>query len=399
MINMGSIDYIKEGTCFNYSVWQRHSVGVDLSQKGLRMKVLEQAHAANLNNQVEVHSQSNRELGAFDLRILKTPATEILKKLMPFRRVVRGHESCRNSACPTCMAPHIKKVQSAVAQNQVIQFVLPAFPGKSPNLAKVLGANPDMAERLSLQFLHELCEQIKEVYAPGAHIILCSDGRVFSDVVQIPEEDITQYQIELDKIIEELNLTNLSTFNLDQVCEIKSFDELRIDLMEEYGQSLEILRRKVKAGAQENSTDEENELNRLYCGMTRFLVEDLSFPGQSKSRTAIQKDCRKRAYEVIRRSNAWSALLAEVFPQAVRLSIHPQSCGSQKFGIQLIGIENWMTPWHGVAVKTEEGFTLMKRFEVEKLQSNLVKDSEGRPSHFELVQHNDSIYRDPCNEL
>src|SRR5690606_14168433 len=94
---------------------------------------------------------------------------------------------------------------------------------------------------------------------------------------------------------------------------------------------------------------EDKEAHHIYCGITRFLFEDAMYPGQTRSRTAIQKDCRVRAYEVIRRSNAWSALLAQRYPDAVRLSIHPHPCGAAKLGIQLLGAECWMTPWHGVA--------------------------------------------------
>lgn len=122
----------------------------------------------------------------------------------------------------------------------------------------------------------------------------------------------------------------------------------------------------------------------MYCGITRFLVEDASFPGQTKSRSAIQKECKGKAYEVMRRSNAWSELIARRFPDAVRLSIHPQVCGSKKLGIRLVGTESWMTPWHGVAVKKSEGFILLKRTVAESLGARLVFSANGRPSHFEL---------------
>jgi pyoverdine/dityrosine biosynthesis protein Dit1 len=123
----------------------------------------------------------------------------------------------------------------------------------------------------------------------------------------------------------------------------------------------------------------------MYCGITRFLFEDSIQPGQTKSRTVIQKESRAKAYEVIRRSNAWSELIAERFPKAVRLSIHPQTCGARKLGIRLIGNESWMTPWHGVAVDTKEGFVLLKRSQAEELGAQLVYCSNGQPSHYKLM--------------
>ena len=65
-----------------------------------------------------------------------------------------------------------------------------------------------MAERRALEFLQQLCDQIKQYYSPGAQIILCADGRVFSDVVGMRDEDVTAYQNELSKMIAELGLVS-----------------------------------------------------------------------------------------------------------------------------------------------------------------------------------------------
>ena len=291
---------------------------------------------------------------------------------------------CGGKGCPRCAEPHLDKVKAAILNLQPVTFVLPAFPGKSPNLAKVLGPLPDMGEQQGLQFLDDLCRRIRRHYRPGARIILCSDGRVFSDVVGMSEADITAYQQELDRMIDELGLDNISVFNLDEFCVGHEFDQIRKDLMNEYGQSLEMLREKVLRGGSGSVSRDDQDAHRLYCGITRFLFEDAMHPGQSRSRTAVQKECRLRAYDVILRSNAWSELIAERFPAAVRLSIHPQTCGSKKLGIQLLGDSSWMTPWHGVAVDTGHQFVLMKRWEAEKLGSILVKNSVGRASHFQL---------------
>lgn len=311
-----------------------------------------------------------------ELQMATILATQILSDVMQFRRTLGSDESCAPISCPACATPHLSKVISAVLKREPITFVLPAFPGKSPNPAKVLSPLPDLAEKRALIFLNDLCEGIGQIYTPGARIILCSDGRVFSDVVGMPEEDVTAYQREIDEIIQELGLANISTFNLDELCDGDDFVQVRDNLMSQYGQPLESLKEKVRAGG---------EAQHMYCGITRFLFEDALHPGQTKSKTSIQKEARVRAYEVIRRSNAWSELIAERFPEAIRLSIHPQTCGAAKLGIRLLGTESWMTPWHGVAVETNEGFVLMKRWEAEKLATELVLDAKGRASHFKLV--------------
>lgn len=313
-------------------------------------------------------------------------AKRILAEVMNFRRVPKSSESsCSDLDCQKCTSLYLPNIISAVRSDKPVTFVLPAFPGKSPNSEKVLGALPDYAEQLSLNFLGNLCQRIKKYYSHGIKIILCSDGRVFSDVVGMKESNVTAYQIELNRLIKEMSLSDISTFNLDDFFEELSFVQMRVELMMCYGNSLDFLKHKIRNGANASAGPDEQEANRMYCGITRFLFEDSMYSGQTKSRTTVQKESRSKAYEVIRRSNAWSELIKERFPEAVRLSIHPQNCGAKKLGIRLVGNEDWMTPWHGVAVETKDGFVLLKRSEAEALGAELIYSSNGRPSHYKLV--------------
>lgn len=337
------------------------------------------------------HPDAPTILGGEDLPSLSqamTTAKDILADVLQFRRTAGPETRCATSPCQECAAPHLSKVASAIANGRPITFVLPAFPGKSPNLGKVLGTLPDMAERCALEFLQGLCDRIERRYSPGARIILTSDGRVFGDSVGMRDEDVSAYQAAIAKMIEELGLSSLSTLHLDDIYEGLTFDQMRSRLMEEYGEPLRLLKAAIKRG-NGNTHDclaDDIEVHRVYCGMTRFLVEDSTFPGQTLSRTAIQKECRIRAYEVVRGSRAWGNAIEKLFPTAVRLSIHPQSCGAKKLGIRLIEPDNWLTPWHGVAVDVGGRFMLFHRSKAESLGARLVTQS-GRPSHYVLEPH------------
>lgn len=316
-------------------------------------------------------------------------AKKILKEIMAFRRTPENWGHCEGSHCAYCSSHHLPKILQSIKKNSPIHFVLPAFPGKSPNPEKVLGPLPDQAERLALHFLGYLTQKIRKFYSPGIKIIICSDGRVFSDVVGMKEKNVTDYQVELNNLIREMSLSDISMFNLDHVYEELNFTQMRDELMKSYGQPLEFLKHKVKNGNNIGASKEEREANYMYRGITRFLFEDSLFDGQSKSRTALQKESRIKAYEVIRRSNAWSELIAEQFPKAIRLSIHPQACGAKKLGIRLVGNESWMTPWHGVAVETKRGFVLLKHSMAKELGAQLIYSDEGRPSHYKLINNSE----------
>ncbi|WP_314174277.1 isocyanide synthase family protein [Streptomyces winkii] len=283
---------------------------------------------------------------------------------------------CRELPCAACRDAQARVIETFVREERPVRLVLPAFPGKSPNRAKVLGALPDMAEEAALGFLDSLAAAIRGIHPPGAEIVICSDGRVFSDAVRIPDDDITAYHRELRTMIAALPGGAVSLFTLDQVPEFAGLDHdgMRTALIERHAVPLDRLRSRVREG----------EDVPLYRAITRFLFEDGNTPEYEGSRAALQRDARTRAYVVIQRSKAWGEFLAGRFPGSVRLSIHPQPCSAAKLGIRLgDSTGRWLTPWHGVAVDIGGRTVLMKRAEAEALDCELV-ERDGRPSHYVL---------------
>lgn len=313
-------------------------------------------------------------------------SVDILMVLLAHQRLAR-QRTCTSRPCDRCLSAHRERVARSVSRRAPVDFVLPAFPSKSPNKSKVIGTEPDMAERLSLDFLRNLCEQIQQIHTPGARIIICSDGHVFSDLVHIPDSDVSCYQAVLREMIDNAGRGPLHLFGFDSEHRGCTYEMMRDALMTRYGEDIDALKRKVRAGG---------ELLALYRGLTRFLLEDADRPGYQQSRAALQRECRERAYGVMHRSRAWGRLIAERFPEAVRLSIHPQPCGSAKLGIRLLAAsDNWITPWHGTAVEVGGRFVLMKRYQAEALGADLVY-RHGKPSHYVARQPDLSTNRSPC---
>lgn len=305
-------------------------------------------------------------------------SSEILQVLMRHQRQTR-QAPCRSRPCERCLAVHRNRVGRFVSRGVPIDLVLPAFPSKSPNPRKVLGVAPDMAEQLALDSLREYCAQIHRIYPPGARIIICSDGHVFCDLLGVDDVDVSLYHNGLTELVDRvhpnpLHPNPLQLYSLDDHYQGYTYQKMRQLLMEHHAEDMAELKQKVRAG----------DLLTLYRGLTRFLVEDADRPDYRGSRAALQRECRKRAYGVMQRSRAWGRLIAERFPEAVRLSIHPQPCGADKLGIMLLNTpDNWITPWHGTAVDIDGRFVLMKRYEAESLGADLVYVN-GRPSHYVL---------------
>jgi hypothetical protein len=88
---------------------------------------------------------------------------------------------------------HYFRIAKAIARNEAVIFVLPAFPAKSPNPEKTCTALPDYGEYLALRMLQSLCDRIGSYYEPGAKVCICSDGRVFSDLIKVSDAAVGAY--------------------------------------------------------------------------------------------------------------------------------------------------------------------------------------------------------------
>jgi pyoverdine/dityrosine biosynthesis protein Dit1/AcrR family transcriptional regulator len=304
-------------------------------------------------------------------------ARRILGSLFRHRRLQPGAGACADLPCDECFALHLPRVRRAVLAGEPVRLLLPAFPAKSPNPRKVLGELPDMAEEVALVFLQSVADEIRAIYPPGVVTTVCSDGRVFGDLVGVTDHAVTRYGMEIAAIVDRLGLKNIEVFGLEDLFETQDFHTMRGELARHYAEPLAAL---------EARTRDHERHRALFNGIHRFMVEDRAILEPEKSRNRIRTECKSLAYEVIRRSNAWGRLVSECFPLGVRLSIHPQHPHSEKIGILLGDAEDaWLTPWHAVALSDRGRVRLVQRHQAEALGARVV-ERDGRPSHFERVE-------------
>lgn len=301
-------------------------------------------------------------------------AQEILKRLFRHRRLQDGAGNCVEKPCEQCLGLHLPKVRRCIGAGEPIHFLLPAFPAKSPNPQKVLGRLPDMGEEIALNFLEHVCAEINDLYSPGARISICSDGRVFADLVGVREEDVSNYAVELRLMMERIQARSLDFFSMEDLFDVEDHAAMRDKLLFHYADTLESIKERAQ------SFDHHRA---LFNGIQRFLFEDRLVLETDKSRNQVRNECKDLAYRVIQRSDSWARLLSDCFPTALRLSIHPQSPHSEKIGI-LLGEarDTWLTPWHGVALKHQDKFILTRRHEAEALGARVI-ERDGRPSYFQ----------------
>lgn len=307
----------------------------------------------------------------------KPLAIKILRIALQHRRLIPEHLPFLAAPTEACMSPHVPIVEGQIERNQPIHFIIPAFPAKSSNREKTLGPLPDLGERLGLSLLQDLCNRIREIYAPGARVTICSDGRVFSDLVRVTEEDVDHYRDALLEMMAELGADDIRHFELDELYPKLPYCAMREELLIEYGQPLASLRAELQKG--------NPEVRSMFNGIHRFIVEDYAVDHPDLSRSRLKEVCKSLAYRVIQRSNAWSRLVENKFSDSLRLSIHPQSAFSRKIGFMLVPCEDsWGTPWHNV-VMIHNGRPLLVRRKYAEEQGASLISKFGRPSHYLLA--------------
>ena len=316
-------------------------------------------------------------LGAATDPAATATAGEVLRRLFRHRRLLPGAGACGETPCDRCLALHLATVRRSVLAGEPVHLVLPAFPAKSPSPKKTLGPLPDLAEERALAHLQGICDEIAAFYPPGARVTICSDGGVFGDLVGVSDGDVAAYGRGIDAMMARLGARALDRFRLEDLYEERDPAAMRRGLVAHYADPVAALEARARA---------HEPLRGLLDGIERFLFEDRCALEPAKTRSRVRRECHGQAREVVRRSEAWGRLVAECFPRALRLSVHPQGPHAEKIGVLLGDADGaWLTPWHAVALEGADGrIRLVRREEAERAGARLV-ERDGRPSHFRLA--------------
>ncbi|KAF2842626.1 putative pyoverdine/dityrosine biosynthesis protein [Patellaria atrata CBS 101060] len=279
-----------------------------------------------------------------------------------------------------------------VTKNETIPLILPAFPFKSPNtIAKTLGVLPDKAEEVSLAHLNGICENIRQVYSPGARLYIVSDGLVYNDLLGVSDGTVYDYGEGVRRLAHEKEFTNIRFARLKDLLGMQELpSQMSKELYEENAPTFrdQLVQRNVPDSFDPHKEIMSNEdAMATFRGYNKFLVKDLllkpCFKGLSK--TATKKRIEMIALQMITRGKAFASAIDKAFPNHIRLSIHPSS-GRKKFSISLVNGEqkSSVTPWHACLRTSLNGAHSFAYREVLQSDENLelIHDKTGRPLYF-----------------
>ena len=245
-------------------------------------------------------------------------------------------------------------LRSFVAKEDPINMVVPAYPFKSPNReSKVLGPDPDVGERMSLQHLNSIGARIQQIYPPGGHVTVVSDGLCYNDLLGVSDEEVFDYAKGLHRITEVLGLKHLNFTDLFELIG----SERSPTTAEEYASRIGNLRQRLFVSFRPPGYDFDEDIKKndnallTYRGYMKFLESDLTtfFREKGMGKSAAKKHNSKVARGMIERGTAFSALVASKSPLHVRLSIHAGD-NTVKLSIALSPDKRYnnfpVTPWH-----------------------------------------------------
>ncbi|KAM0248012.1 hypothetical protein ACHAQJ_009647 [Trichoderma viride] len=280
--------------------------------------------------------------------------------------------------------------QFVMAKKQV-QMCLPAFPFKSANKQyKVLGILPDKAEEIALERLNTMCVRIGEVYAPGAKLVIISDGLVYNDLLSIPDRHVWAYGQAIRAMVLQKGFTQIDFSRIRDLIDFPLPEE-KLDEIKYVANATNFRRSLLNRFGKENH-DIDSEIQQkpdtlmTYRGYCRFLESDLQyiFPLQTgRTSNGYKRSVKFLAKEMLIRGFAFAGAVKAAFPDYLRLSIH-QSTGEHKLSMALLNSKTgYTTPWHCSVALMNDGEWMSAPMGLYKNDATMeVVEEDGRPSYF-----------------
>jgi len=262
------------------------------------------------------------------------------------------------------------KIAPYIVKNMPISFTMPGFPSKSSNnTTKVLGYLPDGAEEVSFNQFSKFIKDMERVYVHGVKVNIVSDGYVFNDLLNIPEEHVREYEDECKQLVGSLPLNWHTMYDL--VDSKMKKEKILEYMLNEFGYSEEELTDKIM-------TNQDTTM--LYNGMNIFMQQEKIWT-EDMSKRQIIKSAKELAKSMIIRSEAYTKLIKANFPDSIRLSCHPSTNEGTKYSWRFVdGVTVSASPWHNVLCVYENGLRTFKK--------KILAEQEG----LELVMKDDRPY-------
>ena len=235
----------------------------------------------------------------------------------------------------------LQKIESFITNKSSIEFVLPSFPGKSPNNRSSFDGKFGYEEKYSIDTITKMLNEIEEIYPYGAKIYIVHDGHLFQDLgITRSNKELDDYIRDFRKNIDSNRIISISLMDLTMT---NTYEEARNKIINNYNSSSE--KEKLDGSILQNEI--------LF---TKREFEKQLLNGDVISNNQFQNIAKKIAKNSMIRKEALSKYIDEKYTNQIRLSIHFQNSNSLKLGFKLIDRAiNFGSPWFNVIYKCTNG--------------------------------------------
>lgn len=266
------------------------------------------------------------------------------------------------------------RIDSFVANNHEIQFLMLGYPFKSTNHQhKTLGTLPDLAEEVSLRQIAAFNDEVKSFYPPGAKLTVLSDGFIFNDLLNEAESVVDQYhEVVLAMAHEAQASTDIRT--LRDLYPSQSLSTARSKIIQQFAINDVELERRILI---------DPNVNWLYRAMIRFMEEETANK-QFASKRQHHLAAKTLARSMMLRNEIYSSYAEAELSSHIRLSMHATT-NDHKWGFRLIpGDCAWTSPWHCAMLVSPSGVCTVHKADAEAAGYRLVMKNN-QPYYYETV--------------
>lgn len=232
----------------------------------------------------------------------------------------------------------INKVDYLYRNKKELNFVIPAFPGKSPNDNSCFSILPDYTEELALKTIKDFMNNVNSCYPFGCSFTIIHDGHFFINL------GITRSEVELNSYINEIRKKLPENTESKTIYDLFDSDDCNIALDRFYNEYEKNI----------NDNFDNNAISNEILFTKYEFFDKINDVGISKNQ--IQMKAKKIALKSLSIKVAISKMINEKYTNSIRLSVHFQNEKSTKMGFKLIPQAiNRGTPWFYVAYVSPNG--------------------------------------------
>ena len=224
-----------------------------------------------------------------------------------------------------------QKIKKSYNKKEQLNFIMPAFPGKSPNENSCFSYVPDYTENIAIKTINHFINEVNHIYPYGCSFTIIHDGHFFYYL------NITRSEQELNKYISDFR----------KKCNSKIISKTIYDLMgsDNLGDCINMFKKKYLSEETVGGLSSEILFTRK-----EFSEKIYGIAADSLTNTQKKKIATKIAKESIHIKNGISNMINSIYADSIRLSVHFQKQDSGKMGFKLIpNAINKGTPWFYVA--------------------------------------------------